>query len=177
MNSLQKLYRFSEFQGTFDASGIENNHEWLWQLKGGSSLIWYPVEKIPDYQYYKDVAIATAYFSSLLVATDSFFNSIDKAHEMALEFVNKYPPETNWGEDLEYEETLSDFFDRKINGGFYYTCKTHKNKWVSFGKKESYICDDPGCKECVAMKKTAEALHEAECQLVFGKNYKKNNGT
>lgn len=60
----------------------------------------------------KDIAIATAYFQSLFVERESFFNSIDKAYELAIKFVDKYPFETKWGidEDLEYEETLYKFF-------------------------------------------------------------------
>jgi hypothetical protein len=59
----------------------------------------------------KDIATVTAYFSTLYTY-DSFFNSIDRAYELAEKFVDKYPPETIWGveEDMEYEEVLYKFF-------------------------------------------------------------------
>lgn len=62
--------------------------------------------------YMKDVATATSYFSSLMTAHSSFFNTIDDAYNLALAFVNEYPPSTLWGieEDLEYEETLYAFY-------------------------------------------------------------------
>ncbi len=63
----------------------------------------------PTYQ--KDIAIATAYFVSELENNSSFFNVIDKAYELAIKFVDKYPPGTEWGieKNLEYEETLHKF--------------------------------------------------------------------
>lgn len=64
----------------------------------------------------KDIAIATAYFSSLLVEKSSFFNTIDDAYNLAVLFVKKYPPSTKWGidNDLEYEETLFKFYHENI---------------------------------------------------------------
>jgi hypothetical protein len=73
-------------------------------------------DTLPDLDsYQKDVAVATAYFSSLYELNDSFFNSINKAYELAIKFVEKYPVDTKWGiiDDLEYEETLYAFF--KLN--------------------------------------------------------------
>jgi hypothetical protein len=60
----------------------------------------------------KDIAVATAYFQSIYVEYETFFNSIDKSYSLALKFVEKYPVDTKWGvdEDLEYEETLYKFF-------------------------------------------------------------------
>ena len=63
----------------------------------------------------KDTAIATAYFSSLLEQHSSFFNSIDKAYDMAVSFVEKYPPDTVWGIDTEYEETLYEFYKKSYD--------------------------------------------------------------
>jgi hypothetical protein len=64
----------------------------------------------------KDIAISTAYFSSLFTENLSFFNSIDEAYDLAILFVDKYPPKTNWGidEGLEYEETLEGFYEEYL---------------------------------------------------------------
>lgn len=62
-----------------------------------------------QYERIKDIAIATAYFQTLYTH-QSFFNSIDYCFDLAVEFVEKYPPETEWGIELEYEETLEKFF-------------------------------------------------------------------
>lgn len=60
----------------------------------------------------KEIAIATAFFTSYLEEYESFFNCVDKCYEMAVAFVEKYPPETQWGEgnNPDYEETLYEFY-------------------------------------------------------------------
>lgn len=58
----------------------------------------------------KDIAIATSYFLSYEELNGTFFSCIDKCYDMAVTFVEKYPPETKWGIDLEYEETLYKFY-------------------------------------------------------------------
>ena len=60
----------------------------------------------------KDVAIATAYFQSLFESQTSFFNSIDKAYDLAKRFVKEHSHIVVWGVEVnqEYEETLYQWF-------------------------------------------------------------------
>lgn len=66
----------------------------------------------PDYQ--KQVAVVTAYIMAELIATTSFFDSVDKVYQKAVEFIDLYPPGTVWGKDggLNYEEAICAFANK-----------------------------------------------------------------
>ena len=70
----------------------------------------------------RELAIVTAYIQAGNYLYGSFFNTIDKALEIAEKFVEKYPPlmyNGKWGYDEagEYEETLEDFIIKCIDNG------------------------------------------------------------
>jgi transcription termination factor NusB len=60
----------------------------------------------------KDVAIATAYFQTILEKYNSFFNCIDEAYDLAKRFVKEHSHIVVWGVEVnqEYEETLYQWF-------------------------------------------------------------------
>lgn len=63
----------------------------------------------------KEVALITSYIIKAELLNDTFFHNFDKAYSLAKEFIQFYPPHTNW-EDLEkdWDEVLEDFVNNKI---------------------------------------------------------------
>lgn len=56
----------------------------------------------------KEVALVTAIIIREDVFLGTVFQTFDKAYDVALKFVEKYPPDTLW-DDLEYDETILAF--------------------------------------------------------------------
>ena len=65
----------------------------------------------------EDLAIITGYimYYDLLEfkINGSFFSKIDKAIEIAEDFIKNYPENFNW-EELDWEETLEEFLNKHI---------------------------------------------------------------
>ena len=58
----------------------------------------------------EEVALVTAYIVRQELLYGSFFNTYDGAKEIASKFVEKFPPETKWGENnREWDETVEEF--------------------------------------------------------------------
>lgn len=67
----------------------------------------------------KELAIVTAYIQHGNYLHGSFFNTIDRAYEIAEKFIEKYPTlmyNGKWGDDEagEYEEVLEKFIKKEI---------------------------------------------------------------
>jgi hypothetical protein len=101
-------YNKSSF-AMLDKSEYECMHDFLTEKYHGGSRI--------EIDFEKDVATATAYFQSLFESQTSFFNSIDKAYDLAKEFVKEHSHITVWGVDVdqEYEETLCQWLENKMS--------------------------------------------------------------
>jgi len=67
--------------------------------------------KVEEYQ--KEIAIVTAYIQSNNLLYGSFFNTIDRAHELAISFVKNYYTELpNWDAgkiEIEFDEAIENY--------------------------------------------------------------------
>lgn len=58
----------------------------------------------------KEIALTAAYIVRQDLLNGTFFQTYDRAVELAGEFVKKYPEDTRWGENnLEWGETVEKF--------------------------------------------------------------------
>lgn len=67
----------------------------------------------------KELALISGYIVREDLLYGSFFNTFDKAWELALEFIEEYPTEYIWGMDNipEWDETVEKFVrERYVNG-------------------------------------------------------------
>ena len=65
-----------------------------------------------------EVASTAAYIVRQDLLNGTFFQTYDEAKKVAKEFVEKYPPETKWGENnLEWDETIEKFVNQRYTNG------------------------------------------------------------
>lgn len=63
--------------------------------------------------YARDLAITTTYIFSEIFESPKFMSHIDKAITLAEEFINKFPPGTDWGkQDQDWESALYEFANK-----------------------------------------------------------------
>lgn len=62
----------------------------------------------------KEIAMITAVIVQEDILGGSLFQTFDRAHEIAIEFVKQYPYDYDWSE-LEYDETIIEFAKTKMH--------------------------------------------------------------
>ena len=63
----------------------------------------------------KELALISSYIVWADLLDGTFFQTFDKAYELAQEFVELYPPNVSWETlDKEWDETLEEFVKEKI---------------------------------------------------------------
>ena len=73
-----------------------------------STLINYSQEAVQHYYYGTNETLGAEMYFQVRNTESSFFSKIDKAIEIAEDFIKYYPEEFEW-EELDFEETLEQF--------------------------------------------------------------------
>lgn len=63
----------------------------------------------------KELALLTSFIIQEDVLGGTLFQTFDKAYELAHKFLDQYPLDTQWGIDMEYEDTIIDFLKTNKN--------------------------------------------------------------
>tara|TARA_Y100000004_G_scaffold31271_1_gene32711 strand:+ start:1092 stop:1298 length:207 start_codon:yes stop_codon:yes gene_type:complete len=60
----------------------------------------------------KELALLTSFIIKEDVLGGTLFQTFDKAYELAHKFIDQYPLDTQWGIEIEYEDTIIDFLNK-----------------------------------------------------------------
>lgn len=60
----------------------------------------------------KELALLTSFIIKEDVLGGTLFQTFDKAYELAHKFIDQYPLDTQWGIEIEYEDTIIDFLNQ-----------------------------------------------------------------
>lgn len=70
-----------------------------------------------DKETAKELALITSYIIRKNLLNGSVINTFDTAYDIAQEFMEKFPLNTKWGVELQWEEEVEEFVEeRYING-------------------------------------------------------------
>lgn len=70
-----------------------------------------------DKETARELALITSYIIRKNLLNGSVLNTFDTAYDVAQEFMEKFPLNTKWGVELQWEEEVEEFVEeRYING-------------------------------------------------------------